>query len=121
MLLAATLPVLASAPFVAVQPIEPPNETTIELPYELKRICSCESTGSPDNEPVQFNADGSVLKGRINNLDTGMCQINLKYWGDTAQGMGFDLDTRNGNALMAIWIYDHYGSQPWFWSRQCWQ
>lgn len=90
------------------------------LPPTLKRICSCESTGYPDREPRQFESDGSVKRGRINPLDTGMCQINLHYWGDGARSLGFDLFSEEGNKRMALWIYERHGTQPWDWSSACW-
>lgn len=86
----------------------------------LKRICSCESTGRPDNEPRQFDSDGNVLRGIINPLDTGMCQINLKYHEATAIRMGLDLETAYGNASYANWLFDTQGATPWEWSRSCW-
>lgn len=92
-----------------------------ELPKQLKRICSCESTGRPDLEPRQFDKNG-VLRGVVNKNDTGACQINLQpeNWGLKVKELGFDVFTERGNYLMAIWIYEHYGSKPWNWSRGCW-
>lgn len=110
----ATVPLkLKSTPVVAA-PIS-------ELEPTLKRICSCESNGHPNGEPRQFNADGTVLKGKINPLDTGMCQINLKYHESTAMKMGLDLFTAEGNFAYATWLFETQGTTPWNWSRSCWQ
>lgn len=107
-----TLPVYATAPYA---------KQTVELPQELKRICSCESTGSPNGEPQQFKEDGSVLRGVINPQDIGACQINTKYWLAKAEELGFDIFTEEGNKQMALWIYNDLGNKPWFWSKSCWQ
>lgn len=112
-ILAVTLPVFATAPLAEY------DEPEITLPYELKRICSCESTGSPDNEPIQYNADGSVLRGRINPQDVGMCQINEHYWLQKSEDLGYNIYTEEGNKLMAIWIYEQSGTAPWKWSKPC--
>lgn len=108
-----TLPVFASAPEATYEDVK------TELPITLKRICSCESTGSPDNEPIQFNADGSVLRGRINSQDVGMCQINEHYWLQKSLDLGYNIYTEEGNKLMALWIYNQSGTAPWRWSKPC--
>lgn len=97
------------------------TSSTPELPPTLKRICSCESNGNPNGEPKQFNSDGTVVKGKINPLDTGMCQINLKYHQATAERLDYDLFTEYGNASYAIYLYETQGTTPWNWSRSCWQ
>jgi hypothetical protein len=108
------------------EPIEKPlelkrlPEASFAWPPELRRICSCESTGKPGNEPKQFNDDGSVLRGKVNPLDTGMCQINLKYHGAAADRLGLDLETASGNFAYAVRLYNKEGTQPWTWSRSCW-
>lgn len=84
------------------------------LPPILIAIANCESGDR------QFNKDGSVIQGRVNPLDTGKFQINLKYWGAKAEELGYDLSTEDGNTRMALYIYKHYGTDPWFWSSGCW-
>jgi len=96
------------------------KKETPDLYPLLKRICSCESTGRPDREPQQFDKNGVVIRGKINPLDTGMCQINSAYHGDAAEKMGLDLDTEYGNATYAIYLFDTQGSTPWNWSKGCW-
>lgn len=112
-------------PVVYVQlEVEKPLEIKRQVPSlypTLKRICSCESTGSPDNEPQQFNADGTVLRGKINPLDTGMCQLNSYYHDANAKSMGLDIETEYGNAVYANWLFETQGSTPWAWSKSCWQ
>jgi hypothetical protein len=94
--------------------------TTPFLSGQLKRICACESTGNPNAEPTHFSSDGSVLRGRVNRKDVGMCQINLTYHEEEAERLGIDLFTTNGNIRYARWLYGRKGAQPWFWSRPCW-
>jgi hypothetical protein len=87
---------------------------------KLQRICGCESVGNPNKEPQQFHPDGTVIRGVINNLDIGMCQINLKYHGARAEELGIDLFTREGNLTYANMLYTTQGSTPWNWSKSCW-
>lgn len=123
---------VATTTFTAIEPFEkldlPEPLTPIkriepgeyEWPLELKRICSCESTGRPGNEPVHYDKDGSVLRGRVNQNDVGMCQINLTYHENTATSMGLDLFNPDENFAYALQLYRDQGSQPWSWSRSCW-
>lgn len=86
----------------------------------LKRICSCESMQGPNGTPQQFNADGTVIYGKVNPQDTGACQINLTYHKAEAERLGFDLLTWDGNVGFANWLYTQEGSTPWNWSKSCW-
>lgn len=85
----------------------------------LKRIASCESWGDPNKEPRQFK-DGQVLRGVPNPDDIGLAQINEPTWGAQAKELGYDIYTYDGNLAMAKWIFNHYGSTPWNWSKGCW-
>lgn len=95
------------------------NSETIWKYPELKRICSCESTGSPNNEPQHY-LNGSVIRGRINSSDVGMCQINEYYHDDAAISLGLDLENKEDNLSYAEHLYETQGNQPWFWSEHCW-
>ncbi|MEK7180239.1 MAG: hypothetical protein AAB706_02085 [Patescibacteria group bacterium] len=86
----------------------------IELPEILLRIAKCESGGK------QFNANGSVLRGKINPQDIGKFQINLIYHGETAKKMGLDLFTEQGNTLYALYLYRKNRTRDWNWSKSCW-
>lgn len=90
------------------------------LRSELVPICACESTGDRNGVPTHYELDGSVKKGRINELDTGICQINLYYHGKSATSMGLDLFKEDDNITYANHLYETEGSQPWSWSRSCW-
>lgn len=103
---------------VIADPVEP---VKVELNPALKRVCSCESNGRPDREPRHFEDDGvTVRKGKINPLDTGMCQINLKYHEASAAKMSLDLFKEQDNIKYANWLYKNEGLTPWNWSKQCW-
>jgi len=84
------------------------------LPPVLQRIAQCESAGQ------QFTRDGQVLRGKRHPQDTGLFQINAVVWAKQAEALGYDIRTRDGNAYMARYIFDHYGSVPWQSSAKCW-
>ena len=87
---------------------------------ELKAICASEPTGDWTAEPRQFNDKGEVLKGRVNPADVGACQINEKIWGRTAELLGDDLYTYEGNIKFANWLYTKQSNKPWIWSKPMW-
>ena len=117
----ALLSLLFLAPIaVQAQAIVVPMEQP-QLNPVLKRICGCESSGSPIAEPRQFNDDGSVLHGKIHYPDTGMCQLNSDVWYEKALALGYDLDTTDGNTRMALYIWSIEGTRPWNASRSCWK
>ena len=89
-----------------------------EFPPILQKICGCESNGC--KEAKQFLPDGRVVRGHVNPSDIGMCQINEPIWNDTARKMGFDIYTEKGNRSMALWLFNHYGSEPWKNSKELW-
>jgi hypothetical protein len=77
-------------------------------------VAYCESTHR------QFNKDGTVLKGIVNNKDIGIFQINEYYHLETAQKLGIDIYTLEGNVEYAKFLYDTQGLKPWVWSKPCW-
>jgi hypothetical protein len=68
----------------------------------------------------QYDADGSVYRGEVNNLDVGIMQINEHYHSDTAKKLGLDLYTIQGNVAYARYLYEHQGTAPWSSSEACW-
>lgn len=124
-------PPTASAPTVTLDPTR--EETAVvqrahaaePLPVKpvlnpaMRPVCGCESVGDPDKEPQHFDEDGSVLRGRQNPDDIGMCQLNAPTWQETAEEHGWDIYTPEGNVLMANWIYDTLGYEPWKYSKGC--
>jgi hypothetical protein len=77
-------------------------------------IAGCES------HFTQYDADGSVYRGKINDLDVGVMQINEHYHGSTADKLGLDLYTIQGNTAYAQYLYQKEGTAPWSSSEGCW-
>jgi hypothetical protein len=84
------------------------------LPPVMQRIAQCESWGQ------HFTRDGKVLRGKRNPQDMGLFQINTLVWGKKAEELGYDIRVREGNAQMARYIFENYGSVPWHASAKCW-
>jgi len=84
------------------------------LPPVMQRIAQCESRGQ------HFTKDGQVVRGKRNPHDTGLFQINTVVWGKKAEELGYDIRTQEGNALMARYLFENYGSVPWQSSAACW-
>ncbi len=64
--------------------------------------------------------DGTVLRGKVNNQDVGVMQINTYYHGETAAKMGLDLENLYDNMAYARDLYERKGTQPWSASAACW-
>ena len=80
----------------------------------LAEIAKCESTFR------QFDSNGKVIKGEVNDDDIGAMQINTFYHLEGAQKQGFDIYTIDGNLGYAKWLYGKYGDAPWIHSSPCW-
>ncbi len=80
----------------------------------LAEVAFCESTFT------HYLEDGSVLRGKVDNRDVGVMQINTYYHGDTAERFGYDLETLEGNLGYAKNLYERQGLQPWSASSKCW-
>lgn len=96
----------------AFEPISTSPEPVI--PAILEKIAFCESGGK------QFNADGSVLQGRVDPRDTGKWQINKYYHLKESQRLGMDIETLAGNTAYALHLYETQGTRPWNASKNCW-
>ena len=92
-----------------------------EFPPILQKICNAEVTGDKNIPSHQFNKDGSVVRGKITPSDIGYCQISEIIWNDTARKLGYDIFTEEGNKAMAIWLFENYGSEPWYLSKKNWK
>lgn len=68
----------------------------------------------------QYNSDGSIFRGIVNNADVGVMQINEKYHLQKAKSLGYDIYTVNGNLAYARYLYDTQGAKPWISSSPCW-
>jgi hypothetical protein len=80
----------------------------------LAEVASCESHFR------QFNKDGSVLRGVQNSQDVGVMQINEKYHLKTADKLGYNLYSLEGNMAYARYLYEKEGTRPWNYSSKCW-
>lgn len=80
----------------------------------MLKIAMAESAGR------QFNKDGTILRGQINNKDIGIFQLNEFYWLKKSKELNLDIYSLNGNIEMANWIMKNYGNSPWNWSKNKW-
>lgn len=80
----------------------------------LADVASCES------HFIQFNADGTIHRGRINPQDVGVMQINEKYHLSDSIKLGYDIYTLEGNMAYAKHLYEKQGTRPWEYSSKCW-
>ena len=95
-------------------PKAPPGPAP-KIPPILKKIAQCESHNR------QFDEKGQVVRGIVNHADVGKYQINMTVWADTADILGYDLLTEEGNEAMALELYRTQGVAPWLASNACWE
>lgn len=81
----------------------------------LAEIAKCESKFR------HVGKKGDVMRGMIDRDDIGVMQINTYFHGETAQKMGLDLKTLNGNLAYAKALYEKEGTVPWKSSSECWE
>lgn len=86
---------------------------SVKIPAVMVRIAQCESGNR------HYRASGEVIKNPVT-PDYGKYQLNLPTWGAKAKKLGYNIMTPSGNEAMAMWIYNHEGTDPWFMSRECW-
>ena len=84
-----------------------------DIPVMIQ-VARCESTFR------HTLADGTVLRGKVDNRDTGVMQINTYYHGDRAQELELDLENIYDNMEYARYLYEKQGVQPWSASAPCW-
>lgn len=106
--------VIPTRTYVVEAPIPPPIVESISIPPALLAVAQCESNNR------QHDKDGNVVRGEINHFDIGRWQINEFYHGTQATKLGYDIFTEEGNAKMALWLYERQGLKPWNWSKPCW-
>lgn len=80
----------------------------------LADIAFCESTMR------HVGKDGEILRGVVDSDDIGMMQINTRYHQETADELGIDIYSLNGNLAYAEYLYEKQGTQPWRASQPCW-
>lgn len=102
---------LYSKPYI----VEPETKQEIIIPEELQKIFNCESGNT------HYEKDGvTVLRGKLNNDDLGIAQINLYHHQKQAEEMGLDLFKEEDSIKYALWLYEKEGNTPWNWSKPCW-
>lgn len=97
----------------------PPLDDTV-----LTHICSCES-GDGHGSVNHYEPDGvTPLVGKLTpkrlGRDIGMCQINTMYHQDTAESLGYDIFSPEGNWGYAKHLLKTQGTRPWRASQSCW-
>ncbi|HEY4509339.1 MAG TPA: hypothetical protein VJC13_03655 [Candidatus Paceibacterota bacterium] len=80
----------------------------------MVQVAKCESRFR------QLDSDGDIHRGRVNNLDVGVMQINEHYHLDKSVEENYDIYTIEGNTAYARELYEKYGTQPWSSSKACW-
>ena len=80
----------------------------------MAEIAYCESRNR------QYEKDGSILRGIVNNKDVGLFQINEYYHLERAKKLGYDIYSPEGNMAYARVIFDEQGAAPWSSSAPCW-
>lgn len=89
------------------------NDYFADIPL-MTKIARCESRNR------HLDKYGNVLKGEINDLDTGVMQINLFFHEKTAVKLGYDLHDLDDNVAYARYLYEKQGAKPWMSSSKCW-
>lgn len=101
-------------PMPATQTVEQyVREYFADTPIMIE-IARCESRFK------QFDKDGSIHRGVVNDQDLGVMQVNEFYHGITAKKLGLDLYGIQGNVAYAKYLYEKEGTQPWISSSPCW-
>lgn len=80
----------------------------------MAEIARCESRFRHVGE------NGSIIRGEENRSDVGVMQINEYYHEKTADTLGIDLYTLDGNLAYARSLYEREGTAPWNASKTCW-
>jgi len=80
----------------------------------MAEVAKCESRFR------QFSKNGTVLRGEVVSDDLGVMQVNDYFHGDTADKLGLDLKTIQGNVAYARYLYEKEGTRPWNSSKPCW-
>ena len=80
----------------------------------MTRVAECESRFR------QFNKYGDILRGEENFQDIGVMQVNEHYHLETADKLGHNLYTLDGNLAYARYLYKKEGTTPWRSSAKCW-
>ncbi|MDD5318823.1 MAG: hypothetical protein PHF79_03355 [Candidatus Pacebacteria bacterium] len=69
----------------------------------------------------QYTPDGALFRGKANNQDVGVFQVNEHYHLKRSSALGIDISTLEGNLRYARLLYTEQGSDPWISSSSCWK
>lgn len=95
----------------------------VEVPVQapvLDRIIQCESGGKHYGSNGQVLVNINVQSDGTKSIDVGLGQINISIWGKIASKMGYDLMREKDNLEFTRFLFSQYGSEPWVWSKKCW-
>ncbi len=68
----------------------------------------------------QYDTNGKIYRGEINNKDVGLMQINEHYHLDDSKALGYNIYSIEGNLSYARYLYEQEGTAPWDSSSYCW-
>lgn len=89
------------------------KEVEVKAPV-LDRIAKCESGGN------HYRNGQVIVNGNKNgSVDVGKYQIN-SLWFKKATEMGLNLTVEEDNTKFATYLYKTYGTEPWIWTKSCW-
>ena len=80
----------------------------------MAEVAKCESRFR------HFKKNGDIIRGEVNRDDVGVMQINEYYHSDTADKLGINLYTLEGNVKYAEYLFNKEGTSPWLASSKCW-
>lgn len=89
------------------------REYFADIPVMIE-IARCESKFR------QFADSGNVLRGGTGGQMIGVFQFFDRYHVSTANDLGFDIETLEGNLAYARHVYMSEGTTPWNSARACW-
>jgi hypothetical protein len=100
---------------------EQPEQTTEEIVRAyFKDIPIMADVAYCESRFRQYNESGTPLRGIQNSQDVGVMQINEKYHRATAEKLGHNIDTLEGNLDYARFLFEQEGTGPWKYSSPCW-
>ena len=80
----------------------------------MAEVAKCESRFR------QYDKKGEIFRGKVNNKDVGVMQINEHYHLERAEKLGYNIYTVAGNLAYARLLYKQQGADPWNSSSPCW-
>jgi len=80
----------------------------------LIQVARCESRFR------HYDSRGRVLRNAQGSSAVGVMQIMSSVHKRTAEKLGYDIYTLDGNLGYALYLYKHQGTAPWNESKHCW-